>query len=110
MLQCPALWFERNAINTHDKNRCSPDLWDAKQILEFTFLRRIDEAFAKPLYIMQSSSLNNNSNGSQHAEDDPDDPMATSDSEASIMEVSSLADSSSMSDHCTDSEISVDSE
>ena len=107
MFHCPALWFERNAINTHDKDRCSPDLWNAKQILEFTFHRRIDDAFAKPLYVTTSMA---NTQAPQHENNDPDDPMMTSDSEASIMDVSSLTDSSSMSDHCTDSEISVDSE
>ena len=45
---CPALWSERQYINTLEKDHFND--WTPEQIIEFTLLPRIDQAFVKPLY------------------------------------------------------------
>ena len=106
---CPALWFERHTTNAQDPDHSTPEAWTPTQILDFTFFPRINEAFVKPLFIAEGNRA-----ATLPIQDDinitdpgnPDTPM--SDSEASVMEVSSLEDSSSAGDdNSEDSMISV---
>ena len=102
---CPALWMERHTINAQDPDHSQPELWTPQQILDFTFFPRINDAFVKPLYQLSTSAPPMDIIPSQNP-DDPDNVL-TSDSEASIMDVSSLSDSSSQSIDYSD--ISIDS-
>lgn len=99
-LDCPALWFERHTINAQDPDHSVPHKWTPQQILDFSMFPRINEAFAKPLYMIeqQHQEIPDQPADSQHGiRQDPDDMSNTSpsDSEASAMAVSSLEDSSS---------------
>ena len=64
---------------------------------------RINEAFAKPLFYISTPDTN-------MEEDDPDQPLQThsSDSESSLMDISSETDSSTASYNSRESLISID--
>ena len=83
-LDCPALWWERHTINTQDPEHSNPHTWIAKQILDFTMFQRINEAFARPLHVIDA---NDQHEPSLQLADNPDNPQ-DSDSNCSIMEVS----------------------
>ena len=104
---CPALWFERHTVNAQDPDHSSPDSWTPQQILDFAMFPRINEAFAKPLYMIehqQQDTLDQQSASPNDDRQDPDDMngSSSSESEASAMAASSLDESSDF--------LSVDSE
>ena len=92
---CPPLWWERHHISALSQDQ----EWNPHQIAAFAFLPRIDEAFAKPLYVIP-----NVTQAALAIEDsqNPDDPTPnfddSGDNEESVMDVSSLSDSSSEGD------------
>lgn len=109
---CPPLWWERHHISAQETN----SKWTPQQIINFTYIPRINEAFVKPLYLLDSQSSDRET-GFGHSQmdrhDDPDIPMTQhsnteSESEDSYMDVSSLEPSSSESEYM--SIVSVDSE
>ena len=104
MFHCPALWFERHEINAKEPDHAHPDAWTPQQIIDFTFFPRINDAFARPLYVMDGARQETppSPRPSSQRADDPDQPrMLDSDTDAasdvSVMDVSSLADSTSLS-------------
>ena len=112
---CPALWLERQTICSQNPDHCVPQEWTPEQIRDFTLFPKIDEAFAKPLYQMnQAANTQDNQTHTQHTL--PDIPMddedirldTETDTDVSVMDVSSLEDSSSQSEHSTMSNITVD--
>ena len=106
MFDCPALWWERHTINAQDPDHSEPASWTAQQILDFTFFPRINEAFVKPLHIANTMVLHEAA--SQTSTTDNPDTNMDSDSEASIMDVSSLSDSSSGADRSDISLVSIE--
>lgn len=94
---CPILWKERMTTNAQDPNHSTPDRWTPQQILDFTFFPRINEAFAKPLYILDfhHSAPMTKGNDDSLQVDNPDQNSIDSDTDVSVMDVSSLNDSSS---------------
>ena len=106
---CPALWFERQTINSQVPSHSNPHDWTPQQILDFTFFPRINEAFAKPLFLPEQLS-NPSDPSTQTQQDDPDDlnmEIADSDTDMSVMDVSSLDSSTSGADD-SHTDISVD--
>ena len=72
-------------------------------------LPKVNEAFARPLYIIDMHPAHLDATLSQAQEHDPDNPLADSESEQSLMEISSeSASSTSDSNASMDSFISID--
>ena len=106
---CPPLWWERHEISSQDTTSAK---WTPQQILDFTMIPKINEAFAKPLYVMEGNrdhhEIGFRSQRHTYPEitnPDPDDPTT----DGSVMDVSSLADSDTDIDSTT-SMISIISE
>ena len=100
---CPALWLERHTINSQDPDHSSPEQWTPLQIVDFTFFPKINDAFAKPLYVLTRRSAEENAQ-------DVDDPQhhSETESELSNMDVSSEAPSTELSDDSDNaSEVSI---
>ena len=106
---CPALWHERMTISAQDPEHSSTDNWSPQQILDFTFFPQINDAFAKPLYPIEMSIQQIDDQLHSQNVDNPDHLRAESESgsDISVMDVSSLSDSSSNQDS-SDSMISID--
>lgn len=104
---CPALWWERHTVSAQDQHHSSPDKWTPQQLLDFTLFPRINDAFAKPLHIAESMAQ------AQHIEqlsqaELADDIIMESDTDHSVMAVSSEADSSTQDDASETSTISIE--
>lgn len=91
--QCPALYWDRHEITATNPDHT--DNWTPEQIVDFTFIPKINDAFIKPLYNItehtnprqlpsQTISLT-----SQHHDDNHSNPV----SELSIMDISSITSS-----------------
>lgn len=99
---CPPLWWERHGISAQESN--SPEHWTPQQIIDFTFIPKIDDAFTKPLHQLSTSSHNMELDADGDNPDAIDDPDHNSHSEAesmmdaSVMDVSSEEDSSEYDD------------
>ena len=107
---CPALWHERHTINAQDQQHSQPQIWTPLQIVDFTYFPKINEAFVKPLFLAEGSRRQDEHQGiSQELE--ADDPMPSdTDTDVSVMDVSSLPDSSTCDDGTdSGSDISVGS-
>ena len=101
---CPALWWERMTINSQDPDHSTPEQW-TPQILDFTFFPQINEAFVKPLNILDGhGAAATDPQPSSQQVNNPDRIWVP----VSVMDGSSLSDSSFIDDS-TDSYISVDS-
>lgn len=100
---CPALWWERHTINAQEPSRPTPELWSPQQILDFTMFPKINEAFAKPLFYISTPDTNMNKD-----DPDPQPRVHSSDSESSLMEISSETDSSTASYNSRESLISIE--
>lgn len=90
---CPPLWWERHNISSQEPGK----KWSPQQIINFTFIPRINDAFVKPLYVMNTGRGDRGPGDP----DDPDDvnplPPDSDDTNSvteSLMEVSSLDPSS----------------
>lgn len=98
--ECPPLWWERHNISAQESN--SPDQWTPQQIINFTFIPKIDEAFVRPLYRIETAPQQEvMEEGATQDQDDPDRIIfseAESDMDQSVMDVSSLDDSSEYDD------------
>ena len=110
---CPPLWWERHNISAQESN--SPATWSLQQITDFTYIPKINEAFVRPLYVMDSSrnQTSHEVSLSQHANDpdsiQPINSYSDVESDMDISDsVSSLDDSSSEGSQT--SLISVDSD
>lgn len=104
---CPPLWWERHNISAQETG----PTWSPQQIINFTYIPKINDAFIKPLYVMSSGTGQSSYEDSQSTDDVL--PLRThSDEEESLtesmMEVSSLEPSSDDDDGM--SVISVDSD
>ena len=100
---CPALYWERQQIWSQDPQ---VDKWTPQQIINFTCIPKINDAFAKPLYI--TNEQRDQEIQSQHPlSPNPDDPD-TSRSDISVMDTDSLPDSSSDADIPVDSDSDID--
>ena len=94
---CPPLWWERHEITSQGKEDAP---WSPQQILDFTFIPKINEAFARPLHQpISNDSIHEATYHSQNhtypeIRNDPDDI----DSEQSVMDLSSESPSSSSDD------------
>ena len=111
---CPALWWERLTISSQDPNHSHSSQWTPRQILDFTFFSRIDDAFAKPLFQISSTST---TSAPLDEVLDLDNPVPSStdlpsdtDTDISVMETSSASDSSSQDEMNSNDDISVDSD
>ena len=77
---CPALWEERHKIDAMTTDQSQ---WTCRQILDFTMIPKISEAFEKPLFLCDTFGEDNMESGDtqQHppfqSQFDPDDPRAT---------------------------------
>lgn len=49
---CPPLWQDRHDISAQEAN--TPETWTQHQIIDFTFIPKIDQAFVRPLYQITS--------------------------------------------------------
>ena len=111
---CPALWWERQTISAMDPEHSVPEEWTPLQTVNFTFFARINDAFVRPLF--QTNDTRDFMDIEYHLGHQlPQAQMMTvdSDTDQSVMDVSSLPDSSSNPDSEPPSElsfISVDSE
>ena len=103
---CPALWWERSTISSQNPDHSIPADWTPQQILDFTFLPRINEAFAKPLYVLDFTTPRPDSPIMSQQPDDPEQISIDSQSDVSVMDISSLSDSSFIDN--SDSDITVD--
>ena len=99
---CPALWLERQHINTLEKDRFND--WTPEQILEFAMTPKMDDAFIRPLYWIEEERelLEIPSQPTQQQ------PQAASSDEESHSDISVMdvttASSSSSSSMSTDSD------
>ena len=100
---CPALWWERHTVNAQDPQHSTPSLWTPQQILDFTLFPKINEAFIRPLYLIDSQTNARDVLPDADTEN-PDDISMASDTDVSVMEISS---ESSTTEHDYDSEISI---
>ena len=107
---CPALWWERRTISARDKEHDAPQLWTPLQIVDFTFFPKINEAFAKPLYVMDVAGTSQDEAQQTQSHSTPADPPSDTDTDVSVMEVSSMDDSSSQSDSGSVSDITISSD
>ena len=107
-LDCPALWWERHTINAQDPHHSTPETWTPQQILDFSMLPKINDAFATPLHTIDMRPQHLAAATSQMDNATPDDPTRMSESDESFMEVSSETASSSESEKSEDSFISID--
>lgn len=109
IFDCPALWFERHTINSQVPDHSTPESWSPIQIVDFTFFPKINDAFAKPLYRMdQAQDAEVGVPPSTSQPDNPDDPIhSDTDTDVSVMEVSSMSDSSSQENLSSDSDVSI---
>ena len=96
------------SINDQDPQHSTPETWTSQQILDFTMLPKINDAFAKPLYIIDMQPEHLEASTSQSQATDNNDWHALSDSEQSLMDISSESASSSASDASFESFVSVD--
>ena len=103
---CPALWLERQTINAQNQEHCTPETWTPLQVVNFTYFPKINEAFAKPLYVMENLS-EHPTQSSQHT--DEIEMHSDTDTDNSVMDVSSLSDSSTNEDS-PNTDISIDTE
>lgn len=91
---CPALYWDRQQIWSQEP--CNQD-WSAQQIFEFTLIPKINEAFAKPLYITHTQR-NNEIQSQRPPPSDPDNltdmESQSSQSDVSVMDASSDTESS----------------
>lgn len=101
---CPALWFERHTVNAQDQEHSTPPSWSPQQILDFTLFPRINEAFVKPLFLIEGPADRGSQETPQSQDHDPDDVGENSsvDTDLSVMDISSLESS-------TPDDITVDS-
>lgn len=97
---CPALYWDRQQIWAQDPKA---ETWTPQQIINFTCIPRINDAFAKPLYITNDQRLNEIQSQTLPASPNPDDPDSTR-SDISVMDATSIDDSSS-----SDVEMNTDS-
>ena len=104
---CPALWWERHTVCSQDQHHSTPESWTPQQILDFTLFPRIDEAFAKPLHIAETMLQAQQIEQLSQAEL-VDDVVMDSDTDRSVMDVSSEPDSSSQDDNSANSDISIE--
>ena len=99
---CPALWWERHHISAQDPDHVHD--WTPDQVIAFAYLPPINQAFIKPLFPITSTSTS--SNNQPDLQDDPDDPdpiasERESDSDGSLMNISTASSSDSTSDLST---------
>ena len=99
---CPPLWWERHLISATEPDHATD--WSIDQIIKFAYLPAINTAFVTPLY--QPSTLSIPS-GTQNKHDDDDLPLNSSmiqdsDSEESIMNITTEDDSTTSSISITD--------
>ena len=93
---CPALYWDRQKIWSQDPQQES---WTPQQIINFTFIPRINEAFAKPLYITNAQRQHEIQSQTLPNPDDPDAQLSSEQSDISVMDAESLPDSASEPDH-----------
>ena len=90
---CPPLWWERHLISAQDPDHVHD--WTIHQIISFALLPPINTAFIRPLFpIDRPQSANESFN---LPDDNPDDPISMSDeseSDISVMNVTSEPESS----------------
>ena len=89
----PALWHERQQINALEKDHYD---WTMEQIVEFTLIPRIDQAFVKPLYWVEDERELLEVPDQDSQPPSPSSTTSTSSSssdEESVMAASSLASS-----------------
>ena len=98
--ECPPLWWERHNITAQETG--PTDKWSPQQIIDFTYIPRINDAFIRPLYKLTDSR---DEHGMQETAsqqlDSPDidiNSEAESNMDSSVMDVSSLEDSSDYDD------------
>ena len=102
---CPALWWERQEINSEDPDHSTPQDWTPLQIVHFTFYPRINEAFVVPLFpTTDSRDYMEVEYRQQHRLSAAAAASVDSDTDQSVMDVESLPDSSTGSE--PDSEVS----
>lgn len=99
LFDCPAPSTLRT-VNTQDSEHSSPPQWTLQQILDFSLFPKVNKAFVKPLFLIK---------GPMYTEPQSQNAITPidSDSEASIMEISSLS-ASSFEDNSDDSLISIE--
>ena len=100
-MDCPALWWECHTINAQDPSHSSPDTWTPQQILDFSLFPKINEAFVRPLYLINTPISTDDTNQNV---DNPDNISMASDTDVSVMEVSS---ESSQSEIDYNSDVSI---
>lgn len=103
---CPALYWDRQQIWSQEPQN---DIWSPLQILNFTQIPRINEAFVKPLYL--TSAQRQSQLEDLFPSQPPDNPDATnshssSQSDVSVMDAESLAPSTE-SENDSDMEIDI---
>ena len=96
---CPALWQERHYINSLDADHFND--WTAIQVVEFTLIPKINDAFVRPLYWVEDER---ELLETPTQIDDPAPSPQPSDSDASVMDATSI-ESSGTDDQTTDSDI-----
>ena len=104
-LSCPALWWERHTINAQDPHHSSPETWTPQQILDFAMLPKLNEAFVRPLHPIDTPRPQPGTTDSQL---DTPATINSSESDLSIMDISSVDSSTTASYNSQDSLISID--
>ena len=89
---CPALYWERQQIWSQDPQ---VDTWTPQQIIDFTYIPRINDAFVKPLFPTHDQRLHEIATQLPPPSPLADDPESSSQSDISVMDASSLDNSSS---------------
>ena len=97
--ECPPLWWERHHISSQEIG--DRTTWTPQQIINFTYIPKINDAFVKPLFVLDDNT-NHREIGfrSSQETDDITDPPRSPDSnsanssDGSFMDVSSLEPSS----------------
>lgn len=100
--ECPPLWWERHHISAQESVTSSSN-WSPQQIVNFTFIPRINEAFVRPLYQLEPQGAHADRDDRLTQDMDVDDPNHRdvdneSASDISVMDVSSLANSTDYDD------------
>ena len=102
---CPALYWDRQQIWAQEPQNQE---WSIKQLLDFTYIPRINDAFVKPLYLTHHQRLQEIQSQTLPSQN-PDDPDDSSQSDVSVMDAESLPDSSDQEmASAADSDIDVD--
>ena len=84
-------------------------IWTPRQILDFTFFPKVNEAFVKPLYTIHMSDDHLHATQEHGLHDNRhNNPALLSNSEGSVMDISSLEDSPTASYNSEESLISID--